>query len=108
MRYSIAGILLCLVGVLGSDPNSSVHVFLTSLSHFVFTTSLLLSPHVFETKQDLTFALLLSLFTLVSRRWKGYCILSKARGSEATKEGKYDLLYTYPLLGCAYKLNLNS
>lgn len=98
VRYSLFGILLCLLGMASGSSS------LTFVSHVIYTTSLLLASHVFESKEDLTFLLLLSLFTLGSRRWKGYCILSKARDSEATKEGKYDLLYTYPLLVASYKL----
>ena len=92
---------VCVLGqafaLLGMHANVSECI---AVGHVVFTSALWLGALGVDGVRGVELALVgaLAAFTLVTRHRFGYCLFAKVRGSTATNDVRYDVLYVVPLV----------
>ena len=83
----------CAIAGLGTGDARAV-----CAGHYAFTGLLWVGVAVLPRGPELALCGGLAAFTLVTRHALGHCMFSHARGSAATNDARYDLLYAVPLL----------
>lgn len=88
---------VCLLGQLAALVGMALHdARLVRAAHVTFTSAMVYGS-VATRGFELCAVAALCAFTVASRRALGYCMFAAARGSRATDEPAYDLLYAVPL-----------